>query len=138
MSCTYIHAYGQWWSVSVVWLLVFVYICLCSLPVTYCCQRVQDAHILYPVAIYTVPLIGQRLQIAPMPPRPFYPRTVMCHPPGGSPNRLTLLPLTTCLLLRTCCWHRSVFLSYRFGTRLFKLHAYLSSQLIIIRQLHLL
>lgn len=56
---------------SVVWLLVFVYICLCSLPVTYCCQRVQDAHILYPVAIYTVPLLGQRLQIGPMPHVPF-------------------------------------------------------------------
>ena len=48
---------------SLVWLLVFVYICLCSLQLPYCSQSVQDAPMLYPVAIYTVPLLDQRLQI---------------------------------------------------------------------------
>ena len=43
--------------------------------------------LLYPVAIYTAPLLGQRLQIAP---RTFLLGLVTCHPPGCS------LPLAPC------------------------------------------
>ena len=138
MSCTYIHAYTQWWTI------------FSGLAAGFCLHLslFSAGNPLFSEGAgcsYTVPCCYLHCTIArskitdwPNAPRPFYPRTVMCHPPGGSPNRLTLVPLTLCLLLRTYCWHRFVFLSYRFGTRLFKLQEYLSSQLIIIRHLCLL
>ena len=89
-----------WWAIyvcrflqvshpsSMVWLLIFVYICYCSLQVPYCSGReLHGRMLLYPVAIYTVPLLGQRLQIGA---RTFLLGLVTCHPPGCS------LPLAPC------------------------------------------
>ena len=43
-------------------------------------SRVQDGRMLCLVAIYTVPLLGQRLHTAPMPHVPFTLGLVTCHP----------------------------------------------------------
>ena len=79
---------------SLVWLLFFAYSCLCSQQVPYCSQRVRHAHTLYPVALYTVQLLDQRLQIAPVPRVPFTLGLVTCHPPDGLSNMLTLFLFT--------------------------------------------
>ena len=81
---------------------IFVYFCFCSQQVPYCSLRVRHARMLYPVAIYTIPLLGQRLQIAPMLCVPFTLGLVTCHPPGGSSHRFMLFLPTLCPLHSTC------------------------------------
>ena len=117
---------------------IFVYFCFCSQQVPYCSLRVRHARMQYPVAIYTIPLLGQRLQIAPMLCIPFTLGLVTCHPPRGSSHRFMLFLPTLCPLHSTCCWCGLIFLIYRFETGFFNLNIYRSLQLIIIRQLRLL
>ena len=100
---------------------IFVYFCFCSQQEPYCSLRVRHARMLYPVAIYTIPLLGQRLQIAPMLCVPFTLGLVTCHPPGGSSHRFMLFLPTLCPLHSTCCWCGLIFLIYRFETGLFNL-----------------
>lgn len=89
---------------------------------------------LYPIAIYTVPMLSQRCEIGSVLRIPFTLGLVTCHPTGCSPNQLTLLLLTFCPLHSTLYCRRLIFLIYQFETGLFNMRIYVSSQLIIIRR----
>ena len=81
-------------------------------------------HMWNPVTIYTVLLLGQRLQIAPVPPSllPFVLGLVMYYFCPRLPNQLWLFPWHPAANMLQAVVHDLIFPIFRFGIGLYKLH----------------